>query len=108
MNKFKLGDTLIPNRIIINDNGTIERIGTWCDYHHKYQVMTIRDNHAYGYTDNDHYQLKGVTNGRTSFFLPVDFVERNYTLEITDPECGSCTSMCKKGKRCGLYEERDR
>jgi hypothetical protein len=103
--KFKVGDILIPYEVIIDDSGNKLDMSTWCDYRHKYEVISM-DNNVFRYTPLDHYQLKGRTNGRSPFFLPISLCERNYTLEINDPECGSCRSTCKKGKRCGLYEER--
>lgn len=95
MSNFRVGDILVPNRICINDDGSIRGAEDWCDYRHKYQVMEITDTGA---------RLKGITNGRGGFYLNKSFVERNYKLD--DPECGPCKSMCKKGKRCELFEEK--
>lgn len=95
MSKFKVGDIVIPNEICYIEDGRIHREEDWCDHRHKYQVTNITSTGA---------GLIGVTNGRSLFYLDTYFIDKNFNLD--DSECGLCKSMCKTGKKCGLYEKK--
>ena len=97
MRKFKEGDTVIPNRVLIDDGGHKIDMGDWCDYNHKYRILTV------GSRDLS-YKLEGITNGRSSFYLGEPFFIRNYKLE--DDKCGRCSSKCRSEEgKCPFYTE---
>lgn len=95
MSKFKIGDIVVPNRVCYTADGTMHIEEDWCDHRHKYQIKSIISTGAH---------LIGITNGRTGFYLDTYFLDRNFNLD--DSECGPCKSMCKTGKKCGLYEKK--
>lgn len=97
--QFKVGDILIPNEIIYNERGGIHHVGVvdWCDHKHKYQIVSIGGN-------SSAYELKGITNGRSRFYLTKAFTELNYTIE--DDKCGKCINDCRsKEGKCPFYQE---